>query len=53
MPHITLKEVPAEIHQFILKTQGEMKAQKMCQYSLEKTVIKMLKDLKDLTEKKK
>lgn len=54
MPQIKLKEIPTEIYQFILKTQGEIKVEKKsCQYSLEKTVFKMLKDLKELVERKK
>lgn len=53
MPHISLKTIPPDIYQFILKTQGEAKVEKKSsQYSLEKTIIKMLKDLKEFKEKK-
>lgn len=54
MPHITLKQIPADVHQHILKIQGDVKVEKKtAQYSLEKTVIKMLKEHKEFTDRKK
>jgi len=53
MPHISLKEIPEDIHQHILKTQGNIKAEKKSsQYSLEKTVIKMLREHKEFIEQR-
>lgn len=54
MPHISLKKLPVETYQFILKSQGELKAEKKTsQYSLELTVIKLLKEIQQIKEGKK
>lgn len=54
MPHISLKNLPVETYQFILKSQGELKAEKKTsQYSLELTVIKLLKEIQQIKESKK
>lgn len=53
MPQIKLKDIPTEIYQHIQKVQGELKIEKRtCQFSLEKTVIKIIRDHKELTSKK-
>lgn len=53
MPHITLKKLPPETYQFILKNQGEIKVEKKTsQYSLEMTIYKLLKELQQIKEGK-
>lgn len=54
MPHISLKTIPEDVYAFIVKTQGEIKvAKKSCKFSLESTVIKLLKEIKEVRERKK
>ncbi len=54
MPHISLKKVSIQTYQFLLKKQGEIKLEKKtAQYSLEMTVLKILKDYQDMAEGKK
>lgn len=53
MPHISLKTIPEDVYEFILETQGEIKVhKKTSQYSLEKTVIKLLTDYKNIKREK-
>ncbi len=53
MAEVKLKEIPDETFRFILKTQGEIKVEKnVCQFSIEKTIYKMLKELQEIKEGK-
>lgn len=52
MPHITLRQIPDELYSFVVKIQGEIKNEKKtAQYSLEKTVYKILKEYQVIKEK--
>lgn len=54
MAVINLKTIPIDLLKFILKTQGEIKSDKSIgQFSLEQTVYKIIKDLKEIKEKEK
>ncbi|MBA3830071.1 MAG: hypothetical protein H0X33_14110 [Taibaiella sp.] len=41
---ILLKDLPEEVYREVIKEQGKVKAHIGTQYSLSKTVVKMLKD---------
>lgn len=54
MAIINLKEIPDEILSYLLKIQSKIKDEKkICQYSLEKTVYKIIQEHKELTKSKK
>lgn len=52
MPAINLKEVPIDVMKIVLREQGKLKAEKgIGQYSLEKTVYKIIRDFKEIKDK--
>lgn len=54
MPQVKVNIPTGEMYQFLLKTQGEMKAEKnTATYSLEKTILKVIKDFQKIKEGKK
>jgi len=54
MAVINLKEIPDEILSYLLKIQSQTKVEKkICQYSLEKTVYKIIQEHRDLHKGKK
>jgi hypothetical protein len=53
MSEVKLKEIPQDVFSFLLKKQGEIKAQKkLGQFSLSKTVTTLIKEHPDFKEKK-
>lgn len=54
MAVINLKEIPDETLAYLLKIQSETKTEKkICQYSLEKTVYKIIQEHKEFKKNKK
>ncbi len=53
MAGFTLKKIPDDVLKYILKMQGVIKEQKgIGQFSMESTVYKILREHKELNEKK-
>lgn len=54
MASIQINNIPSDTYKFILKLQGEKKAEKGCaQYSQERTVLAMLEDYRKIKESQK
>jgi hypothetical protein len=54
MPQVKVKIPSGEMYHFVLKIQGEMKAERNNSvYSLEKTILKIIKEFQEIKEGKK
>ena len=52
MSALILKDLPLDVRKYILKLQGEIKAEKgVCQYSMPLTIYKIIREHKEFNKK--
>lgn len=53
MSTLPLKNIPEDVKKYVLKVQGEIKAQKGTQYSQQQTIFTIIKQHQEFNERKK